>query len=299
MEIHGYVGIDGKELEQYQGLLKECINIYNNEYIVSNKDVPIIEIIIADDMLYYTKKYAETEEQKAQIKNHPKSIENNNGLVVPTLNNNKYYILINKKAFNNINDYIHTIFHEYTHVLDYYKFIRNKNLLNFDWLIKDVYMDAFYIWSEYHARLIGTRAFYKEYFNNIKIFNIESLLNNQLKGYFKYLNNQLNDFKIKLNTKGMLSFNANYIKIMYEIAQYFGRFALYKEYGVDALTIEEFPKNELINIFGDKILGLYDILLKSNDYSDAVKKLNEITYIIEQIGKDTYHNWECNWKLEN
>lgn len=155
-----------RELKDKEYKFGKLIDLYNDYFQIYTKEIPKFSYRIADDMVETFKQLAETEEQIAQWKKYSDKIRKNNGTVVFTRDNRLFIILVNENLFNDKtlrknDEYVHTVTHEYTHLLDYYKYMKENNINNYDEFLKDKYSDVFYLWAEYHARFISTKIYYK------------------------------------------------------------------------------------------------------------------------------------------
>lgn len=281
-------------MDDNKSKLKEQIDFYNKKYKISEDEIPNFEYYIANDMIEIFKKFAETEEQLAQLKNYPESIKGMNGTIVFTRDNRNFIIIINKSQFNTNKDYIHTILHEYTHVLDYYRYMRENNIINTDNLFEDKYGETIYIWSEYHARVIGTINYYECYV--FKEFNLEGnksaikeFIDMQVQQHIERLLSELSEFE-KNKKNPMLSAKGTFLRAMYNITQHFARFFVFYNFGVSVLQDSNFPIDELYRLFGDKIIDYYKILVEYNIYNKENIDLESLYNIINDIYKYTWEH---------
>lgn len=257
--------------------LKDQIEFYNTKYEIPQDKIPEFDYYIADDMIGTFKQFAETKDQIAQLEKYPDSI-NGNGCIVFTIDNRNFTIIINNNQFNGNDDYIHTILHEYTHVLDYSRYMKENDISNFDNFLLNKHSDAFYLWTEYHARLIGTDNYYKYITQSYDINFDEQLLYK-----FEQLGKELSQFE-----QNKIAF----LKVMYNVTQHFARFSVFANYGVNPLGNLKFPKNQLENLLSTNIIE-YNKLLFSNSTYDKIKvndNLDELSNIVDNIQKYTWEH---------
>lgn len=272
--------------------LKEQIDFYNKRYKILQDEIPKFNYYIADDMIETFRKFAETNEQLAHLRNYPESLRKSNGQIIFTIDNREFIILINKSQFNDTKDYIHTIIHEYTHVLDYFKYMNENNIINFDKFIKKKIFYAVYLWTEYRARVLGTKNFYESYifkeYKNIKGNKsaIKEFVNTQIQPHIDRLLNELSEFEEnKRNPK--LPTRGTFIRAMYNITQHFARFFVFYYFGVNVLQKPNFPIDELYRLFGDRINDYYKVLSNYNFYNKEKFDFEKLDKIIDDIYKYT------------
>lgn len=263
--------------------LNQYIDAYNVKYNILDEDVPQFDCLITDDMVGAFRKFAETEEQLRE----QSEIMNLNGTVIFTKDNRSYLIVVNKNQFNEGNDYIHTIFHEYTHVLDYHSYMKANCICNFDKLIESKYIDAFYLWTEYHARYIGTENYYNHQLNSNQIFDedMRQFITEQTEAKFEQLNKELQEFLENKQNPKLMTHN-NFLNVMYNVTQHFARFSAFKKYGVNALDNASFPISYLEHSLSIDILE-YNKLLESSNNCNKLFELKKLSLLIDKIYKYT------------
>ena len=261
--------------------LRKQIKSYNNKYKVLQKEIPEIDYCNTSDMLETFGKFAETKEQLTQFKSCPERISTFNGFTMFTNENRKFTILVNNNQFNSNKDYIHTVTHEYTHVLDYYKYMKENAIQNFDDMMQTKYGNTIYLWSEYHARLRGTEVYYKEYVFKKLVTGqcqIRNCLNGELKSKLQDIDSELIWFENNKNNF-TLPIKDVVTMAMYNLTQHFGRFDAWKQW----ININNFPNERIIELFSPYIVEYYTLLSKSKDYYHLKINLEDLHNALNKI----------------
>jgi len=226
---------------------------------------------IQDDIYFYSSK-----EDKILMDKYGLTSSPNGTVILPSDTNLHFVVLIDEIQFfeDEADPYIHTVFHEFTHLYDYYFYCMdfgNVHLLSNE--IKNIkYFWDIYYWSEFHAKRIGSYL------------------------YIKYLEEKFKVAGIKLDfqTENLVD-NINRSKTMFfqfqeaftELMSYLGRLSVFHENST-ICPDPKFPKDFLIQTFGEEIFDLYALLLDMNDYQTAKNRLIDFKDIKDRILRNKF-----------
>ncbi len=210
-----------------------------------------------------------------------------NGVVImPKTEELDFIVLISSKQFED-DQVVHTAFHEFTHLYDYFQYFQeNGNLYIRDEKEQELkYFWEFYQWSEYHAKRLGTFIFsiYQWY----KMHGAKPPPDG--KYLFQYAEFRSKDLVEKIDefrkAQKMKLHNTNYLfwDLFQELMGYYGRFSVFQKEDLNKYPDEEFPKETLIDTLGQECIELYHLLLQMKTYDTAKTRLKEIKELKESI----------------
>ncbi len=210
--------------EQISNLFGSILGDYYNYYGVDPVEV---ECILSN-------KLSETFMQKrpdffeCDVKTTPEAIDINRGTIIPPRHKNgKFIILIDSNYFvesvqNNDFQWVGTLTHEVTHVLDFIKYSKINNIENYDVIQRDMEHRPFMLWTECNSRAKGY-FFLRKYIFGDKVKDMydrnqtEFILENEL----PY---QINEF-----ANGYNEANDNAWQQMYVATQFLGRYFVWEK----------------------------------------------------------------------
>lgn len=169
-------------------------------------------------------------------------IPNNKAITIlpEDLNYSKFIIIAKENVFDAL-EYLSTITHELTHVID---FINHFNELGNIYLGNATY-DDFFFWTEFNAKKVGLKRFQSELDKrNERISLKDSSIN------FIMENNLTNSANIKV----------------YNLVHFFARISIYDNKLNLDFNEAEFPREYLISQYGEKIFQLYHLLNITDNY---------------------------------
>ena len=133
----------------FQNLVNEEKDTFHKRY---NTAISANKFILVDDIIEATARYYNTTIQSMPNKNEPQP---NGRILFPDYTYASPIVVISKQVMEDQNKtFYSTIFHELTHLEDFASLVSFKNATKY----KDIgvtYFDAFYFWTEYHAKYNG------------------------------------------------------------------------------------------------------------------------------------------------
>lgn len=227
----------------------------------SAKNIDIVQdkkivIIISEDFKTDMIKYSSSEMRNFILEN---DIQESAGTVILPVDKefSKFVILLIKDIFNS-NQYFSTLTHELVHVIDFinhFKEVGNIYTGNAEY-------DDFFFWTEFNAKKIGLKRLQEELYKNNEKLNLrESALN-----FIKQ-----NNGETSINRK------------VYNLVHFLARISIYDENKTLDFNEMEFPKEYIINLYGEKSIDLYHILSDTIDYNDFKKNNNLIDETLDEL----------------
>jgi len=181
-------------------------------------------------------------------------------LILPSDTNSKEFTLIIRNDIMSIkNELYKTLFHEFTHIIDYTNFFNHKgNLYISDINTKiDNYYFEFYLWTEFHAKKVGLKRYKKC-------------------GGTTNLVEKADDFERSINQ------TTTELGLYYSLMHFLARISVFKHFG---LSSNEFPVKHLSLFLEIDVLKLYKKLNKIETYKDfnnEKKLLRELLCLKDQ-----------------
>ena len=264
-----------------ESLSKEIRGIIQFYYKETNIEPIKLNVEIVQDLYKRRLELAIDDKDRENIISSREFTRNSNGtIVIPESIDDVSYILVSINTIDNY-QFVSTIIHELTHIHDIYNFY----IFNKDKYVSLREMDnykefnIYILWSEYNARRKGY-YFYRKIMhmifsdtNKSESEQIEHILNIECLGQMEYLKNQL--FKYENNKH-------HYI---YNIIQFIGRFSVWNDLFPNDFNVNTLP-NELLVMFGDKIINLYEFLYKNKNFDDIKLKINELDHLLGSFVKN-------------
>lgn len=142
-------------------ILKEEIR-YFYDCIRDYDEKRIIDIAMVDDVYAKVSKYDMCDVQKEAVMRIGTTLNNSNGIVIfaPSRDKTTLVVLSKKVLPQKDPDEVHgTVLHELTHAHDYYDYADFLQISDYNELFNSQYYNAFFFWTEFHARRIGYKRF--------------------------------------------------------------------------------------------------------------------------------------------
>jgi hypothetical protein len=173
----------------------------------------------------------------------------------------EFRIIVNNSAFDEL-QYFSTIFHEFTHVLDFNNYINNYgNPMLMDRKTKHHnYYFEFYLWSEYNAKKIGLQRLLKEY--DKKNWTIDLPRSTSL--FIEDVERESQD-----------------LPRLYNLMHYFARISVCDD-GLLTLNSEIYPKNYLINNFGKNAEVLHTTMESIKSFTEFENEKTFLRYLLNR-----------------
>ncbi len=264
----------GEKVKEYTKYKKTEEEFLKDENIYK---LPEHEVIITDNMFGEFIRYSN--EYSLESKNIISGL--NGAMIAPNKMCHDFKILINKNIFNPGCFYKHTIYHELTHMLDFYSFMSEEDIFDNDLLKDTKYFWVFFYWTEYHAKFVGYR---KHHFDSCMLSRVSKqdelgFLHNKAIPYYtndliKNIKTIQNDFSEKREIQN---------RILVDLYSFFSRINLWKIRGINIYS----EKNEYISILksiNKEIMDVFNEISKNNSYENFSKNksaLDSILYTLE------------------
>lgn len=175
-------------------------------------------------------------------------------------NSANFKIIINQNIFENI-QYYSTIYHEFTHVIDfnaYIKYYGNPDLMSKSQKYINFFFE-FYLWTEYNAKRIGMRRLMIEYKKNE--WNVA----------FPQITALFIEDVILENDR---------LRRLYYLVHFLARLS---ECGSESLKLDSkiYPRDFLEIYFGTNVFTLHTTLEKINSFEDFQNKRRRLKFLID------------------
>lgn len=215
--------------------------------------------------------------ERKNFEEQKKIIEEHNGQILqPNKKRKNFIIFIDRKQITDDLLYIETLFHELTHVVDFYNFIQEDYNGDYDKIKTAAEFPMFYYWTEFNAKKIGYKL-YRNYLNDFTKLNMndQEIINHMKTTELDFQNEnlfqQLNDY------------SDNFSKQLYFTFHYLARYSVWEsiepEYFKDG---RKFPY-WLDITFKGTILELYNLFKEMNNYKEAKVRFSRLEEIIKSL----------------
>ena len=262
MSLINYILITTKEganiYSAEESKANEILKIYDQFFKV--KQICPFKVIVTENIYSTRLKLCNSESERHDVKLFGGELQNYHGLLVePDEHDSIFYLLISNQRFDESNIYSQTVSHEYTHLIDYFEYKKNHNILNMREIQFCPDYECFSFYSEVRARFRGSVVYYA-----MTKFDKESL-------FHKYQNQLVPDYGEILNN--------NIRGNMYMLAQFYGQHlavSLYTntELNLPGYIIDSHVRNLLLqideNITNTSIFDNYSLV--SSAYNDFISK---------------------------
>lgn len=257
--------------------LNKTINCLFDIYVLENqeKDIPKFQVSFENNLYDGMKRHADSNEI-LELNNFTKDdmlkCNNYNGFMLcPNKENDNFLILINTKQINSKTyGFINTFIHEITHMFDFYKFMNRYGVKMMEEIEKISDFGLFLYWTEFHARYNGYKYLRKS-FEIPKKEVLDVIKGEEMNMHMKRL---IHNFKEKLLSKQ---------ELFTEVCWNYGRFVNYEEYGFNAIEDKRFPKEEIINKFGQSAIDIYYLLKRTLTFNDFIRNNDEYQELVNKI----------------
>ena len=208
---------------------------------------------------------------------HPEDVERNRGLTIPPrTTDEKFTIVIKQEYFwesvkNQDWQWVGTLTHEMTHVLDYINYVKMNGLDNFDIVQRELFYRPFVLWTEFHARATG--------YLFIRQFVFGDKYNDKYdKAQTDYILQTELPYQIKWFAQQYEAANGNADIQLYETMQFMGRYSVWEK-----LFPNVFNGKLRKHIFGSNpwMIDMYEFLIKHQDIESANKDYDQMFGIIK------------------
>lgn len=249
-------------------IIQEEIQYFYN-HIRDYDEKRIIDIAMVDDVYEKALEYDMCDVQKEAVMKAGIALNDSNGTVIfaPSRDKTTLVVLSKKVLPQKDLDEVHgTVLHELTHAHDYYDYADYLQISDYNVLFGSQYYNAFFFWTEFHARRIGYKRF------------IEYKFRKGWKQFKKYKYEILEGIKANFSiysSKGRL----------YDFMQAAGRYYVFMElcpshtenFKGDILDGNVEPN--LINILNE----VYYFLAENNEFKQFVNNIQTFDKLLQKI----------------
>ena len=249
-------------------VLQEEVQYYYN-YIRDYDENRMIDIAIVDDVYAKVLEYDMCDVQKVAVMKAGYSLNDSNGTMIFAPSNDKITLVVLSKRVlpqKDIDEVRGTILHELTHAHDFYDYADYLQISDYNMLFSSQYYNAFFLWTEFHARRIGYRRFIEYKFRKgWKQFK---------KHRYEFLEGIKANFSIG-SRKGRL----------YDLMQAAGRYYTFIELcsshkeNFKGDVLDGNVKPELLNILNE----VYDFLAKNSEFKKFANNIELFDKLINKI----------------
>ncbi len=237
-------------------LIKELDNYHNRKELLGKE----IEVIVPLDFKESVYLYSNFNVKRI-IKSQSESFQDSNGyFCVPLFSSpNKFRILINKSIIHDI-QFPGTLYHEFTHVLDFNNYINiygNPDKMSLKEKRENFYYE-FYLWTEFNAKREGMKRLQIEY--KKKGFNV---------AFEEHTKLFINDLKFEHNELRRLYYLVHFLARLSQCGNYFIR---RKE--------KNYPKKFLKEHFGKSVFKLHKVLENTVNFNSFQKNKVKLKKLI-------------------
>ena len=245
--------------------VSELFSIVLNDYYSYFQLKPVdVEIILAEkNENIYRKKRLDLFEGENDM--HFEDDTEERGLTIPPrTRDGKFTIVINKNyLFESIRkqdwQWVGTLTHEMTHVIDFINYAKMNDLNNFDVVQKAFIHRPFMLWTEFHAKATG-------YFFIRKFVFREKCNDKSDRGQTDYILNKELPFQINSYLQRYEAANGNINIQLYETMQFMGRYFVW-----ETLFPNIFNEVKRQQVFGSNpwMIDMYEFLFEHKDIQSA------------------------------
>lgn len=250
-------------------ILQEELKYFYN-HIRDYDETRSIDTAIVDDVYAKVLEYDMCDVQKNAVMKAGTSLNNSNGTVIFAPTRDKItLVVLSKQVMSQKNlDEVHgTLLHELTHAHDYYDYADFLQISDHNALFDSQYYNAFFCWTEFHARRIGYKRF------------IEYTFRKSWKQFKEHRNEFLEGIKANFSiysSKGRL----------YDLMQAAGRYYTFIE--LCSSHTENFKEDildgnvetDLINILNE----VYHFLAENSEFEQFANNISLFDDLLKRIG---------------
>ncbi|WP_288774262.1 hypothetical protein [uncultured Eubacterium sp.] len=230
----------------------------------------MINIVMPDDAYQMALKCDMCDTQRREISQKGDGLNKINGtvLLAPSCDKSTT-VLVPKQAMlgRSLAEIRGTIIHELTHANDFYDYLEFLNIDNYDKVFADVYYNAFFNWTEFHARQLG----YKRY--------VEYTFIKSWKLFKKSKKNLLENICLNFN-------NHTENGIKYDLMQAMGRYYSFCSLSGSAMKMnfkEDILKGNVDATVLDEYEEIYEFLCEHREFDVFIKDIEEFQKLLDSI----------------
>lgn len=246
------------DLNPEEQKIDQIISIYLKQFTyIKCDEIPKYSVKITDDIFHERLLLCNRQEESKALESLDTKWNQNATTVFPDDIDPLYYIIISSKRFNKDNDYIKSLCHEFTHVIDYNEYKLKYNIMDMRKIPKENDYMSYSLLSEFNAR-------YKSFIVYLMIENLQYTTDS-----YEVLCSQYESLMYKC-------FNScDYKSALYYLCQFLGQQESLRTYfSVDVPTPDFVNKLKLKKIC-DEIISvkwLESLFGKTNNLNCEIKK---------------------------
>lgn len=245
-------------------LFSEILNKYLEEYQVDN-----IDIILSDKISDVCR------EKRLDMFDLVQGVDNSRGVMIPPRFGEKKFLIVLDRAYidkmikNKDFQWVGTLTHEVTHVLDYTEYAKLHGIKDYDIIQREEVHRPFVLWTEFNARARGYLYVRKFTFG----VNYNDMYD---RNQFEYICRVELPYQLEYLLEKYETAENMYMKL-YEVMQFLGRYFIWEK-----LFPNIFSEENRKNILGIKqgMLELYIFLFNHHDLESANRKFDDMRSII-------------------
>ena len=253
--------------ELYDMIQEELIYFYN--HIRTYDAERSIDIIFSDNVYETALEYDMCDVHKTAVIKNGSELDNLNGTVILAPSKDKVtLVVLSKKTLpkRSVAEVRGTLIHELTHAHDYYDYAEFLEISDYNELFDSQYYNAFYYWTEFHARRIGYRRF------------IECIFEKEWKQLRKHRYELVDGIKANFliyTDKGRV----------YDFMQASGRYCAFLELcsSYTPNFKEDILKDTVDSRLIDTLVEIYDFLSENQKFEDFVNNIATFDGLLEKI----------------
>lgn len=237
-------------------------------------------IILTSDIVAENQKHAPLDQL-----GDPDEIARLNGrIIMPHDASREFIVLIKSEVFDS-DQYLHTVAHELTHLADYYAF--SKEVGSVYGLVGNEAAQhsfgAFYLWSEFHAKRVGTIVYATISWHNVN--GPEPPENSR----YSFSSVDLQTDVIRKRLVALREARRNdcarpFWGVLEEMAAYLGRLSAFDEGCSPKDKDPQYPFEEVDQLLGDcDVCSIYRLFKTGDSYSKVKAVLPAVQYILYRI----------------
>lgn len=265
--------------EKYQQHLYDLIAFYCQYDNTIAENEMNIEIRVAPNIYDAILECDLTNKEKNTFNEQKESVKEHSGhILYPNEVRENFIIFISSGQFEKELLYVMTLFHELTHLIDFYNFSNTYCNGSYNDIESKKEFPMFFYWTEYHAKKVSYQL-YRKYLNDIVKMDMSSdeIITHMKTTEVEYQNNNL------LN---QLNDNSNdFTQQMYFSLHYLARYNVWEEIDYEYFKEgKQFPY-WLDITFNGKIIELYNLMKRMSDFNSAKENFIELEKMLKFLAK--------------
>lgn len=241
--------------------LRKIIKGYNSIFNIENSNIPFTTKVV-DDMFLERLNLSNSKEERIGIEKIKAELRRQNALVVsPDEKDKNFYILISNKRFNEQFDFIKSICHEYTHVIDLDNYMKLYSLTSLRKNPNIADYKSYMVLTEFQAR-----------YRSFIIYNLILGYSKEKADIYESYRALCCEYYNQINTE---IYNRDYTKPLYYLAQFLGQYQSLNVYFELQLPLPQFIYDLRLESLSNKIIEVIQaksLFCKTDEIMSEIKK---------------------------